>query len=145
MVFCKEATRTDMQAFKEMYYRCIYLGMSMPVRYSKSDEEFEKMYIELVDKESIVLVQNAEGENAIGYAICRAFDDGTCILDEIYIEPEYRKKGYCAECMQYLCTVAKKIGMKKMTAVSITVEIDCFLSRMKFRSKNYSEEYELEL
>ena len=143
MVNFRNATREDYDKVKLMYDNMKYIGEEdMPIGLRKPLEE--EKYEEYVSNESVILLEK-EG-NIIGFSFCFAFeyDDSLCCnLTEMFIEPEWRGRGYCRKFLEHIKEEATKVNMEKIKVFSENRVTDRLLPRLGFNSVSYSDEYEL--
>lgn len=136
MLTFRDAQTKDYEDFNKLYIRKDYLGE--PEMFGSAMEE--DRYIKHVQNENIVLA--VLNETIIGYCLVQAFDDGICEIVSIYINSDYRGKGYGGAFVSHIEALAKSCGMKKISLMSYNMETDRFWENMRYSSVNNTEEYE---
>ena len=115
------ATQKDYAKFEELQKRFIYLG-SKEIRGEPSVSK--ELFDDYVERESMMVAY--EGDTLVGYAFIDGYDDGICVIREIFVAPEYQHKGYGHTIVQRIKEEAKKSGFKKLQVFSVLIETDNF-------------------
>ena len=132
----RNAGEEDFVKFNEIYVKTTFLGNRILEQIKpKSFEDF----MMLVENEEIILMEDSE--NIIGYAIVKAYDDGECVIEDIYILEEFQNRGLGRQFVNYIERTAKETGMEFISLMSATSETDRVWEVFGYVSVNYSDEY----
>lgn len=107
----REATKSDYQELMKLYND--FVGQK---RYSKLDND--SFYIVLVNDNNYIYVAE-EGNDLVGFATFSVRDvirypKPIAELDELFVSPEYRKKGVGKKLMQQIEEKAKKLNCYRL-------------------------------
>mgnify|MGYP004635121951 CR=1 FL=1 len=134
----RNAEIKDFEEFNKIYVKTIFLGENWQSIFPNKPKEY-KEFVQLVKNEEIIIMLFSE--KIIGYAIVKAYDDGECIIKDIYILKEFQNRGFGRKFVNFIEKDAKKIGMKFISLMSVTMQTDRVWERLGYCSKNLSEEY----
>lgn len=139
MLEVRYATVADFQNFRKLRKKFFYAGESNCPYANKGDNEYNIW----IDNENIILL--TENSEIIGYALMQGYDDGGCVIKEIYVDFEKQKQGIGKKFVNMIKSIATDEGFRKIELISANMDTDRFWSRCGFKSVNYSDLYQCEL
>ena len=134
-IIFRNAVKEDFEIFNEIYTKTTFLGWSHFEITPKTFDEF----LSLVQNEEIIFLEL--DEKIIGYAMIKAYDDGECIIKNIYILESYQGKSYGWKLVSYIERLARECGITKMSLTSETHVTDRVWEKMGYRSVNNTDKY----
>ena len=131
----RNANEKDFVEFNKVYEKTTYLG-EQPFSFNPMPA---KEYMNLVEQEGIILMEYAD--SIIGYSIVKAFDDGECIIKDVYILQEFQNKGLGRKFVNFIEKTAQEAGMNLISLMSATIETDEVWKKLGYNSEDFSDKY----
>ena len=131
----RNANEKDFVEFNKVYEKTTYLG-EQPFSFNPMSA---KEYMDLVEQEGIILMEYAD--SIIGYSIVKAFDDGECIIKDVYILQEFQNKGLGRKFVNFIEKTAQEAGMNLISLMSATIETDEVWKKLGYNSEDFSDKY----
>ncbi len=134
------AKQEDYPKFEKLHGQFFYAGfIDQRRKITVPKEVFDK----LVATESLFLA--FKQNELIGYSVMQGYTDGACKIEEIFISPDYQRRGYGFAFIMKIKEQAKKEGFTKIELMSATYESDRFWEKCRFVSKDGTDLYEINL
>lgn len=134
----RNAEKKDFEEFNKIYVKTVFLGEDLQSIFSIKPKEYDE-FLRLVENEEIIIM--IYFERIIGYSIVKAYDDGECIIKDIYILKEFQNKGLGRKFVSFIEKSAKKAQMRFISLISATMQTDRIWERLGYSSKDLSDKY----
>lgn len=119
-IVIQNARETDYPKFKAIHERYTYIGAKAPREPIVNEEAFK----EYANGGSLFMAY--ENGVVVGYAIVVGYEDGSCSIEEIFVDQIHQRKGYGKLLVEHIKEVAKSDGFKQIDIFSLSIETDHF-------------------